>query len=99
MQRYGLAMRESEIERHLVWHVTRLGGVAYKFRSVTHRGVADRIVCLPGGQTWFIELKTKGGRLEPLQKLFAQEMERMGQRYACLWTKEQVDLWVKELQP
>jgi hypothetical protein len=35
-------MRESEIERHLVWHVTRLGGVAYKFRSVTHRGVAGR---------------------------------------------------------
>ena len=96
MQRYGLAMRESEIERHLVWHVTRMGGVAYKFRSVTHRGVADRIVCLPGGQTWFIELKTKGGRLEPLQRLFAQEMERMGQRYACLWTKEQVDQWVKE---
>jgi hypothetical protein len=90
-------MRESEIERHLVWHVVRMGGVADKFKSTTHRGVSDRVVCLPGGQTWFIELKTKGGRLEPLQKLFAQEMERMGQRYACLWTKEQVDAWADEL--
>ena len=89
-------MRESEIERHLVWHVNRLGGVAYKFKSVNHRGVADRIVCLPGGQTWFVELKTKGGRLSPLQRLFAQDMERLGQRYACLWTKEQVDAWAKE---
>ena len=89
-------MRESEIERHLVWHVNRLGGVAYKFKSVNHRGVADRVVCLPGGQTWFVELKTKGGRLSPLQKLFAQDMERLGQRYACLWTKEQVDAWAKE---
>ncbi len=97
MQRYGLAMRENEIERYLVWQVTRLGGVAYKFRSVTHRGVSDRIVCLPDGSTHFVELKTKGGRLEPLQKLFAQEMERMGQRYACLWTKEQVDAWVAAL--
>lgn len=87
-------MRESEIERHLVWQVARMGGVAYKFKSVNHRGVSDRIVCLPGGQTWFIELKTKGGRLAPLQRLFAQKMERMGQRYACLWTKEQVDAWV-----
>jgi hypothetical protein len=86
-------MRESEIERHLVWHVVRMGGVAYKFKSTNHRGVADRVVCLPNGQTWFIELKTKGGRLAPLQKVFAQEMERMGQRYVCLWTKEQVDAW------
>jgi len=38
-------------------------------------------------------LKTKGGRLAPLQKVFAQEMERLGQRYVCLWTKEQVDQW------
>ena len=87
-------MRESEVEQYLVWHVARMGGVAYKFKSVNRRGVADRVVCLPGGQTWFIELKTTGGRLAPLQKLFAQEMERMGQRYVCLWTKEQVDAWV-----
>ena len=90
-------MLESEIERHLVWHVNRLGGVAYKFKSVNHRGVADRVVCLPGGQTWFVELKTKGGRLSPLQRLFAQDMERLGQRYACLWTKEQVDAWAATL--
>ena len=88
-------MRESEIERHLVWHVNRLGGVAYKFKSVNHRGVADRVVCLPSGQTWFVELKTKGGRLSPLQRLFAQDMERLGQRYACLWTKDAVDQWAK----
>jgi hypothetical protein len=25
--------------------------------------------------------------------VFVQEMERMGQRYVCLWTKEQVDAW------
>lgn len=89
-------MRESEIERHLVWHVVRMGGVAYKFKSTNHRGVADRVVCLPNGQTWFIELKTKGGRLAPLQKMFAWEMEKMGQRYACLWTTDQVDQWAKE---
>ena len=86
-------MRESEIERYLAWHVVRMGGMSYKFKSTNHRGVADRVVCLPDGQTWFIELKTKGGRLSPLQKVFAQEMGLMGQRYACLWTKEQVDAW------
>ena len=89
-------MRESEVEKHLVWVVARMGGFAYKFKSPTQRGVADRIVCLPSGETWFIELKTKGGRLAPLQKLFASEMKHLNQRYACLWTIEQVEEWAKQ---
>ena len=88
-------MRESEIERHLVWHVVRMGGVAYKFKSANHRGVADRVVCLPDGQTWFVELKTKGGRLSALQKMFMSDMTLLKQSYACLWTVEQVDEWIK----
>ena len=86
-------MKESEIERYFVWAVQSLGGVTYKFRSPTQRGVADRIACMPGGQTWFVELKTKGGRLAPLQKIFAADMQHLGQRYACLWSTEGVDEW------
>jgi len=86
-------MRESEIERYFVWAVMLLGGTTYKFRSPTQRGVADRIACMPNGETWFVELKTKGGRLAPLQKIFAADMERLGQHYACLWSTEEVDKW------
>jgi hypothetical protein len=87
-------MKESTIEKHLVAQVKALGGVAYKFTSPAHRGVADRIVCLPDGQTWFVELKAPGGRLSELQKIFAEDMARMNQRYACLWNKEQVDAFI-----
>ena len=62
------AMKESEIENYLVWHVERMGGKAYKFKSPSQRGVSDRVICLPDGQTWFVELKTKGGRLSVLQQ-------------------------------
>ena len=86
-------MKESEIERYFVWTVQSLGGVTYKFRSPTQRGVADRIACMPGGEAWFVELKTKGGRLAPLQKIFAADMRQLGQRYACLWSTEGVDEW------
>ena len=92
-------MRESEIERYFVWAVQSLGGVTYKFRSPTQRGVADRIACMPDGQTWFVELKTKGGRLAPLQKLFAADMERLGQQYACLWSTKGVDEWASHYDP
>jgi len=86
-------MREKIVENHFVWAVERAGGKAYKFTSPGRKGVADRIACMPDGTTWFVELKTKGGRLSELQKMFMSEMALMNQRYACLWTKEQVDEW------
>jgi len=88
---------EKQIEAYLVKRVKALGGVAYKFTSPAHRGVADRVVCLPDGQTWFVEVKTDGGRLSPLQKVFAADMARMNQKYACLWSKEHVDEWLKSV--
>ena len=90
-------MRESEIETYLVWRVELMGGRAYKFKSPSQRGVSDRIVCLPNGQTWFVELKAPRGRLSELQKLFSADVQSMGQRYACLWSKEMVNEWVAGL--
>ena len=87
-------MLEKQIEAYLVKHIKALGGMAYKFTSPAHRGVADRIVCLPNGQTWFVELKTEGGRLSPLQMVFASDMARMNQKYVCLWNKEQIDEFI-----
>ena len=87
---------EKQIEAYLVKKVKALGGVAYKFTSPAHRGVADRVVCLPGGVVWFVELKAEGGRLSPLQKVFADEMARMNQNYCVLWSKEDVDTWIQQ---
>lgn len=90
-------MREKEIETYFDWAVQRIGGRTWKFTSPGRKGVADRIACLPDGQTWFVELKTKGGRLSELQKLFEMDMMLLRQNYACLWTKEQVDEWAKRI--
>ena len=86
-------MKESEVELYFVWAVLSLDGITYKFKSPNQRGVADRITCLPNGDTWFVELKTKGGRLSELQKLYAKNMEKLNQKYAVLWNKEQIDEW------
>ena len=92
-------MRESAIERHFVAQVKAIGGRAYKFTSPAHKGVSDRVVCLPDGSTWFVELKAPGGRLSELQKIFAEDMAKMNQKYACLWSKDHVDEWIKENSP
>ena len=85
---------EKDIERHLVRRVAERGGVAYKWVSPGRVGVADRIVMLPGGRVWFVELKTVKGRLSPLQKVFAADMARMGMNYLVLKSKEEVDQWI-----
>lgn len=89
---------ESEIEKYFIWTVASLGGTTFKFKSINHRGVADRIACLPTGDTWFVEIKQpKGGRLSPLQVLFAKEMEKLNQKYVCLWDKNQINEWKNKL--
>jgi len=88
-------MKEKIVENHFVWAVERIGGKTWKFTSPGRKGVADRIACLPDGSTWFVELKTKGGRLSALQKMFMSDMALLNQRYMCLWTIDQVDEWIK----
>jgi hypothetical protein len=90
-------MKEKIVENHFVWAVERIGGKTYKFTSPGRKGVADRIACLPDGSTWFVELKTKGGRLSVLQKMFMSDMTLLNQNYACLWTTEQIDEFIKTL--
>ena len=50
-------MRERDVERYLRERVKQLGGRAYKFVSPGNNGVPDRIVMLPGGKLFFVELQ------------------------------------------
>jgi len=90
-------MLERDVEAYFRKAVAARGGVAFKFVSPSHRGVSDRIVCFPDGSTWFVELKRPGGRLSPLQHVFAALMGRMRQNYTVLSTTEEIDRWLSGL--
>lgn len=85
---------EKDIEAYLVKRVRAIGGHAYKFVSPSNRGVADRLIVLPGGVVWFVEVKAEGGRLSPLQTLFIEQMKRLEQNVIVLWSKEDVDAFI-----
>lgn len=87
-------MLERDIERYLVKRVAQIGGRAYKFVSPSNRGVSDRIVCLPDGTTHFVELKRPGGKISPLQAMFARDMDQLNQNYEVLWSKEEIERWI-----
>lgn len=88
-------MTEKEIERYFCKRVRAVGGFAYKFRSITQVGVADRIACMPNGKIIMVELKQPKGKLSALQKIFAEEMQRVGAPYVCLWTMEDIDDFIQ----
>ena len=88
-------MLEKEIEDYFVWSVEMAGGKTWKFTSPAQRGVSDRIVCMPDGKVYFVELKKKGGNLSELQKIFGAEMKRLNTNYEVLWSIEEIDKWIK----
>jgi len=88
---------ERTVERYFVEMVKELGGKAYKFTSPGHSGVSDRIVVLPGGRVWFVELKSPTGSLTPLQKVFARDIKDLKGNYACLHSKEEIRAWLISL--
>ena len=61
-------MRESQLEQKLVHHITKLGGIAYKFSSPNRRSVPDRLCVMPNGRAFFVELKAQGKAPTPLQR-------------------------------
>lgn len=71
-------MAEKDIERFLVNGVKKLGGVAYKFVSPGNAGVPDRLIVMPGGKVYFVELKTDAGYATVLQKRQMDRLLRLG---------------------
>jgi len=86
-------MLESTIEHYLVRTVHKLGGEALKFTSPGRRHVNDRLVLLPGGKVWFIELKQPNAKPRPGQVRFYARLNELGCYWAVLDTKEKIDQW------
>ncbi len=86
-----IAERESELEARLLAGVKEGGGLCYKFVSPGNDGVPDRIVVTPNGKVWFVELKTRTGRLSPMQKVQLRRLRQAKANAAVLYGREDVE--------
>ena len=84
-------MREKEVEKYLVKKVKEIGGKAFKFVSPGNAGVPDRMVCLPGGRIFFVELKAPGGKTTALQDLQIKKLYDLGFNVMVTDNKETID--------
>ena len=83
-------MLEKEIEKYLVSEVKKLGGTAYKFTSLGHAGVPDRLCLMPNGTVFFVELKATGKSTRPLQDRQIEKIRTYGQRVYVADSKEKI---------
>lgn len=77
-------MQEKLVERKLIEAVKRVGGLCPKFISPGLDGVPDRIVLLPNGHMGFVEIKTTGEKMRPLQVRRKSQLERLGFLVYCM---------------
>ena len=71
-------MNEKLIEKKLREAVRKLGGKALKFSSPYETGYPDRLILMPGGRTYWAEMKTTGKKATPKQLLRQKELREMG---------------------
>jgi len=91
-ERCGKYPVEAKVEQYLVDSVITRGGTCPKFTDPGRRGAPDRIVCLPGHPSYFVELKRpKFGKLDAHQTRYHETLRIAGQRVWVIWSNEEVD--------
>ncbi len=71
--------------------VDDLGGLCIKLNPLWYVGIPDRLVLLPGGRIFFIELKARTGRYGQNQHWWRDTLRRLGFKYEALWTISAVE--------
>jgi hypothetical protein len=91
-------MLEKDIERWLCRTIKERGGLTRKFLS-TESGMPDRIIIIPGGAVWFVELKSDKGRLTKIQGYQISELEKRGANVKVIYGMDAAKRFVEEVLP
>lgn len=89
-------MLEAKIEDKLRKSIEAIGGKAFKFSSPSNNGVPDRIILLKG-KTYFVELKSPGKKLRPLQRAVSRKFNKLGFKVYVIDSKEKVGEFIDEI--
>lgn len=91
-------MAEKTLEKKLRETVKKLKGLALKIYCLSFTGLPDRIVLMPGGRIWFVEMKSEGKVPSPRQLAVIGLLQRMGFSVWVIDTDELLQNFLKEIQ-
>jgi hypothetical protein len=87
---------EKYLERKLRDGVIARKGWALKFHCLSFTGMPDRMVLLPGGRIFFVELKDRGVNPGPRQRVVHEWLHRQGFNIRVINTPELLGwLWIE----
>ena len=69
---------EKTLEARLVREIEARGGMALKYTSQYHRGIPDRIILMPYGRIYFVELKSTGEKPNYIQRYAMRQLQERG---------------------
>ena len=87
---------EATVEKYLTDCARARGGDTRKFTSPMHVGVADRLLLIPFGLLWFVEVKADSDESGP-QARERKRMLKLGFRAVVVYGKKDVDLLMIEV--
>jgi hypothetical protein len=90
-------MLERDLEKRFIRMAKQFQCLCYKWHSRTTKGVPDRILILPTGEIYFVELKTSLGKLSKWQEIIATELISYNTNYICLHGKDEIDTFFREV--
>ena len=90
-------MPEKQIENYLKAQILKKGGLAIKIYSFAYTGLPDRLVLMPGGKPFWVELKDGNKPLQPRQVAVHKVLRELGFIVIVIRSKEEVKLFVDGL--
>jgi hypothetical protein len=88
-------MLERDLEAYFRREIKARQGWAIKLTGI--KGLPDRMVLLPGGRLYFVELKTERGRLAPIQKAVHYKLLGLGFMVHVLYGRQSVDEFLGDI--
>jgi len=91
-------MLEKQLEKKLKTEVERLGGLCLKLVTPGFTGIPDRLVVMPAGVVYFIEVKKPGKTPDARQDVVIDNLRALSHNVWVLDSEESLKLvidWIK----
>ena len=89
---------EKYLEKKLREEIRKAGGLAIKFTSPYFTGMPDRLVLMPKGKIWFVEVKSTGKKLKDIQEAQAKKLQELGFYARLVDSKAALDSFIEEVR-
>jgi hypothetical protein len=87
---------EASSEAVLVQAIKELGGIALKLQPYV-AGIPDRLILMPGGRAFLVELKQEDGSTTKIQRVWHERLAKKGHPVTVLKGADQIREWVSKL--